>query len=129
MAIVKQLKVTLDNRPGALAQLCSELAKRAVNISALHASEFKPVGSVRMLVSQMNTAKSICDALGLQCIEEEVLAVNVTDRPGALGRITRKLAEEGVNIEYAYGTIEKGAHRALIVLGVSDLQAAARVVR
>ncbi len=129
MAIVKQLKVTLDNRPGALAQLCSELAKRAVNISALHANECKPVGSVRMLVSQMDTAKSICDALGLPYIEEQVLAVNVTDRPGALGRITRKLAEKGVNIEYAYGTIEKGARRALIVLGVSDLQAAAQVVR
>jgi len=55
--------------------------------------------------------------------------VKVGDRPGALGRITRKLAEKGINIEYLYGTIEKGAKQALIVMGVSDLEAAARVAR
>ena len=34
---------------------------------------------------------------------------------------------EGINIEYLYGTIDRGSKRALIVLGVSDVEAAARV--
>ncbi len=129
MAIVKQLKVALDNRPGALAQLCSELAKKAVNINAIDASEGKPVGAVRLLVSQFDTAKRVCDVLGLKYVEEQVLAVNVGDRPGSLGRVTRKLAEKGINIDYLYGTVQKGAGRALIVLGVSDIEAGARVAR
>lgn len=127
MAIAKQLKVTLANRPGALAELCSELAKRAINISAIEASEAKPTGSVRLLVNQVETAKGVCDALGLKYVEEQVLAVNVNEKPGALGKVTRKLAEKGINIEYVYGSIEKGAKRALIVMGVTDLEAAARV--
>ena len=129
MAIVKQLKVALENRPGALAQLCSELAKKAVNISAIDASEARPVGSVRLLVSQLDTAKRVCDALGVKYVEERALAVNVGDRPGSLGRVTRKLAEKGINIEYLYGSVEKGSRRALIVMGVSDVEAAARVAR
>ena len=47
MPIVKQLVVTLDNRPGALAALCSELAKAAVNIDAVQAGEAGAIGPVR----------------------------------------------------------------------------------
>ncbi len=128
MAIAKQLKVTLDNRAGALAQLCSELAKRAVNIHAIEAREAKPTGSVRLLVDQVDTAKSVCKEMALECVEEQVLALKVGDRPGALGRVTRKLGEKGININYLYGSIESGADHALIVLGVSDIEEAARIV-
>ncbi len=127
MAIVKQLNVTLDNRAGALAQLCSELAKRAVNISAILASDTRPSGSVRLLVNQLDVAKTVLGEMGLKFTEEQALAVNVGDRPGSLGKLTRKLAEKGINIEYAYGSIEKGSTHALIVMGVSDVEAAARV--
>lgn len=119
----------LENRPGALAAVCSELAKVAVNISAIQVSEAGPTGPVRMIVSQPEAARRVCKALGLTCREEEVLAVKVGDRPGALGRITRKLAEKQINVEYAYGSIAKGAKQALIVLRVSDLAAAARLIR
>ncbi|HEX2714229.1 MAG TPA: ACT domain-containing protein [Candidatus Acidoferrales bacterium] len=129
MAILKQLRVTLENRAGALAQLCSELAKRAVNINAIDASEASAAGSVRLVVSQLDTAKRVCGELGLKYAEERVLAVNIGDRPGSLGRVTRKLAEKGINVEYLYCTVQKGAGRALIVLSVSDIETAARVVR
>jgi len=129
VSIVTQLKVALDNRPGALAQLCSELAKRAVNINAIDASDNKPVGSVRLLVNQLATARGVCDALGLKYAEERAIAVSIGDRPGSLGRMTRKLAEKGINVEYLYCTVQKGSGRALAVLGVSDIEAAARVAR
>lgn len=128
MAIVKQLTVMLDNRPGALAELCSELAKLAVNISAIQQVDLKPLAPVRLVVSHADVAKRVCDALKLKYAEEEVLAVKVGDRPGALGRVTRKLAEKGINIEYVYGSISKGASQALLVLQVSDREAAARVL-
>ena len=127
MVVVQQLKVTLENKPGALAELCSELAKRAVNIYAIEAWEGKASSPVRLLVNQVETAKGVCAALGLKFVQEQALAVKVGDRPGALGRITRKLAEKGINIEYLYGTIGRGSKRALIVLGVSDVEAAARL--
>ncbi len=127
MPIAKQLNITLENRPGAVAQLCSELAKVAVNIQAILATETKPLGSVRLLVSQLEAAKKVCDRQGWKYAEEDVLAVPVGNRPGALGKVTRKLAEKGINVEYLYGSIDKGSRRALIVLGVSDVEAAFRV--
>src|SRR6266446_1398108 len=58
----------LENRPGSLAELCTELAKVAVNIQAVQASEGKPIVSVRLLVSHWDTAKKVCERMGLnQC--------------------------------------------------------------
>lgn len=129
MATVRQLTVMLENRPGALAELCSELARLAVNIVAIQASEARPLGPVRLVVNRLEVAKRVCDALRLKYVEEDVLAAHLGDRPGSLGKVTRKLAEKGINIEYVYGSIEKGAKRALIVMGVSNVEAAARIVR
>ena len=128
MARVKQLLVRGTNQPGTLAQICTELAKVAVNISAIMATP-GPGGVVRIVATPHATAQKVLDHLGIAYSEEEAIAVRATDRPGALGRITRKLADAGVNIEYAYGTIVKGAaDRALIVLGVSNIEKADELV-
>jgi hypothetical protein len=128
MAIARQLTVMLENRPGKLAELTSELARVAVNISALMLTDAKLAGPVRMVVSNPEAARKVCSTLGLTVGEEDVLAIKVSDKPGALGKVTRKLAEKGINVEYAYGSIVKGADRALIVLGVSDLAAAEKLL-
>lgn len=127
MPIVKQLVVTLENRPGALATLCSELAKVAVNIEAIQATEAGPINPVRLLVSHLEAARKVCDTLGLKTVIEPALAVGMGHRPGALGRLMRKLAAKGINVDYVYGTIEKGTKRAVIVMGVSDLGAASKI--
>lgn len=129
MAIVKQLIVTLENRPGALAELCTELAKVAVNIEAIQASETKPIGPVRLLVSHPDAAKKVFERLGVKYSEERVLAILVKNRPGSLGRLTRKLADKGINVEYLYATIGRSSRPALLVLGVADVEAASRVAR
>lgn len=127
MPIVRQLVVTLDNRPGALAELCSELAKVAVNIDAIQATETGPISPVRLLVSRLDVASKVCERLGLKHTEEEALAVSMGHRPGSLGRVMRKLGAKGINVEYVYGTIEKGSKNALVIMGVSDLAAGAKV--
>src|SRR5262249_8142199 len=74
--------------------------------------------------------KKVLDSLQISYTEEPALAVRVTDRPGALGRATRKLASAGININYAYGSILKGQDQALIVLGLpaAHLENAAEMI-
>ncbi len=129
MAIVKQLTVKVKNERGALAEVCSELARVAVNIKALLVADQGGPGQVRLLVDNLETARKVLDGLGLEHSTEEVIAARMTDRPGSLGRITRKLAEHGVDIRYAYGSVAKGTKEAVIALGVSDLAAADKVIK
>lgn len=130
MPIATEFSLLLENKPGALAEVCSELAAKAVNIQALMASDVRGWGTVRMVVSHPDTARKVLAAIGLKYSEDEVLVIRLSDRPGALGRATRKLAEHEINIDYAYLTIEKGAaKKALVVLGVSDLKRAAKLLK
>ncbi len=124
-----QFTLLLENRPGALAEVCSELAAKAVNIQAIMTSDVRGWGAVRVVVNHPEAARKVFETIGVQFTEEEVLAVRLSDRPGALGRITRKLAENEINIDYTYGSIEKGSPKALVIMGVSDLKRAAKLLK
>jgi hypothetical protein len=119
----------VENRRGALAELCSKLAEKAVNIQGLMVPEQAGVAPVRLVVNSVDTAKKVFEGLSLKYTEEDVLAVQVSDRPGALGKLTRKLADHNVDVKYAYGSIQKGAGKATIILAVSDVQAATKVLK
>ncbi len=130
MAIAKQLSIRLQDEAGALARVCTELARVAVNISAIMISEApRREAPLRLVVSSPDTAKKVLDSLQIKYSEEEVLAIRLKERPGALGRVTRKLAQQGIDIAYVYGSIEKGSERALVILGVPDLKRASQILK
>ncbi len=129
MPIATQFSVMLENKPGALAEICSELAAKAVNIQGIMTSDVRGWGAVRLVVNHPATARKVFDANGLRFTEENVWVLRLSDRPGALGRVTRKLAEHKINIEYAYGSIEKGSPKALVIMAVSDLKRAAKFLK
>ena len=127
MTVTRQLSVLLENRRGALAELCSKLAEKAVNIVGLSVPEQVGVAPVRLVVNNLATARNVLETLGLKFTEDDVLAVQVSDRPGALGKLTRKLADNEVDVRYAYATIQKGTGKATVILAVSDTAAASKL--
>ena len=129
MPVVTQLSVMVENKRGALAEVCTKFAEKAVNIIGLMAPQQPGRVAVRIVVNHLDVAKDILNQLGLKYTEEQVLDVRLSDRPGALGKLTRKLADAGVDINFAYSTILKGAGRANVILGVSDIEAASRFAK
>jgi len=129
VTVTTQISVLMENRPGALAELCSKLAEKAVNIVGIMVPEQSGVAAVRMVLSGQDAAKRVFEGMGLKYSEEGVLAVRLSDKPGALGKLTRKLADHQIDVKYAYGTILKGAGKAMVILGVSDLDAAANLTK
>ncbi len=129
MAVAKELSIMLENKRGGLAELCSELARVAVNIQALMVPDQAGVAPVRLVVNNLEAARKVLNGLGLKYGEEDVIAARVSDRPGALGKLTRKLSDHNVDIKYSYGSILKGSGEAIIILAVSDVEAAAKVAK
>jgi hypothetical protein len=129
VAAAKELSVMLENHRGALAELCSKLAEKAVNILGLMVPEQAGVAPVRLVVNHVDVAKRIFDQMGVKYTERDVLNVPLSDKPGALGKLTRKLADHNVNVKYAYATILKGAGKANVILGVADVDAASKFVK
>ena len=129
MSLASQLTFQMENERGALAALCSELAKVAVNITAIQVPEQRGLASVRIVATPVETAKKVLEKMGYKYREEAVLTAHLPERPGALGKLTRKLTEKGIDILYCYGTIERGSERAMVILGVSDPQLASEIVK
>jgi len=117
----------VENQRGALAELCSKLAEKAVNIVGLMVPEQAGVAPIRLVVNQGDTARKVLEGMGLKFTEEDVIAVEVANRPGALGKLTRKLADHHIDVKYAYATIQKGVTKATVILAVSDPEAAAKL--
>ncbi len=128
MPRAKELKIRVEDRPGMLGEVSLALADRKVNLRAVNAWIEDGQGVIRMVVDQVGAAKKALAARGWTPEEQEVLEVELADKPGALGELATALGEAGVNITHVFvGT--GGARKATLFLGVSDLKAALKVAR
>lgn len=129
MAIRRQLSVTMENTPGALAKMCSAFAEKKVNILAFASREHEGKSLVLVIVDRLEVAKKALQTIGYAYTEKQVLGTKLPNRPGTLATVANRLAEAGINIEYAYSGVEAGSAQQLVVLSVSDFERAKKLVK
>ena len=127
MPRAKQLTVTVPDRPGTLGEIATALGAKKVNIVGFAGAKQGDQGMIWFVVDKTAAAKKVFAANGWNATEDEVLAVTLTDAPGALGRFAAKLGKAGVNITFAYTGSAGSARKLTAYFGVSDLKAALRV--
>lgn len=103
-----------------MARLCSVLGDAKVNIIAVFAPEAKDSGSVRVMVVDLPGARAALKGAKMKFSEEEVLDVELDNRPGAFAEVAGKLAKAKINIRYAYATTAPFA-RARVIIAVPDV--------
>jgi hypothetical protein len=94
--------VQMENRPGRLAALTEALAAAGVNIEALAAYGHDGEGTVRLIVDDAASTRRVLEEAALNHEEHTVLSAHLPHRPGELARLTRALADAGVNIDALY---------------------------
>src|SRR5690349_2168016 len=102
MPRAKQLTVTVPDRPGMLGEVAAALGDKKVNINGMTAAAMQGGGMIWIVVDKTAAAKKVLAQRGWDTKEDEVLAVPLTDSPGALGRFASRLGKAGVNITFAY---------------------------
>ncbi|MGO9201272.1 MAG: ACT domain-containing protein [Limisphaerales bacterium] len=120
MQITKQLAVFLDNRPGTLASVAEALADAKINIYAIATSDTVDHTVIRLVVSDYRKALHVFEEHGTLVVEDEVLMVEGSNKPGKLAQIARQLAHAKINIEYCYSATPPEAKEGLIILRVSN---------
>lgn len=130
MATATQLNLQLENQVGKLAKLCRDLADGGVNLLALSAAESHgATGVVRLLVANPELARHALARAGYSFEAEDVLFVELRNRPGALAKAAEKLRNAGINVTYAYATAYRRAQKTAAVIAVppGDLDRASRL--
>lgn len=125
---VKQLSLFLDNKPGVLAKVCAVLAKHKVNILGISVTDGHDHAVVRLVTDDSRRAVHALGSSGILVVDNEVLMVDLPNRAGALGAMSRTLASARINIEYSYATASTSQKSAAIVLSVNDTDAAEKVL-
>ena len=118
----------LDDQPGELARLGEILGEAGVNIGGLAAFTGDGRGVIHVLVADEAKARAtVALKAGKMGVADarEVLVVDVDDRPGSLGQLTRQLAEANVNIDLAYTAFGGGVK---IVIATDDLSSAREAI-
>jgi len=125
MAKVKQLTVSLENQPGRMAAVAKVLADAKVNIVAVLGSTAGRHGSVQVVVDNLPKARKALSAEHLPFAEGTLEQIELPNKPGALAQFTARLARQGMNINAAYGTVPKGAKKAVLYFATAKQTAEA----
>ena len=127
----REFTVSLDDRPGTLAQLCRSLADRNVNILAIQAT---PGGGgsqsqVRFVVDNPTTAKTILDREHKKgYTEAQVAQVTLANRPGELAAAATRLSVANINVNHVYSGLEPTTNAPILIFSVADAGRASTIL-
>ena len=115
---MQDLTIALDNRPGALADMGDALGRAGVSVEGGGAWVVDGNGAAHFLFADGEAARRALEAAGVRVLAvRDVLVQRLNQgRPGQLGKITRRMAEAGVNIEVLYSD-----HDHHLILVVDDM--------
>ena len=99
---MKQISIKVENKVGALAEVCELLGNNGVNMESISAQGEGNVGVIRVVTTDEKTAGRVLEKAGYKTTIGDITTFRVKDRPGELAKATRKLAKAGVDIECIY---------------------------
>lgn len=104
---MKDLTISLEDRPGTLATLGETLGGAGINIEGVCAVTYEGRGIIHILVQDAAKTRSALEGAGIKVEGESDAMISElpqdrVERPGALGEMARKVADAGVNVQVAY---------------------------
>ena len=116
---MRDLAIRLENRPGALAEMGEALGSAGVSVEGGGAFVVDGKGVAHFLFEDTASARKALEEKGIEVLDDrEVLVQKLNqDQPGQLGKISRMMAEAGVNIEVIYSD-----HQNQLILVVDDFE-------
>ena len=100
---MKEITILAPNNVGSLAKIAEALGGIGVNIEAISAYENGEKAVFRVLTNDSTSAlKAISKLVDFSAKDADILIVDLPNRPGELGKLTRKLANHKIDLESVY---------------------------
>jgi hypothetical protein len=84
---------------------------------------------IRMIVDQTDKAIDLLSKNDYLFDIMPVMTLELENRPGSLAAIANKFGEEGININYVYGTVSSPDEKCLFVFCPEDIDLAAKIFK
>ncbi len=125
---VDQISIFLENKSGRLAEVARVLGRAGINIRALSLADTSDFGILRLIVNDSAKATEVLKAGQFTVSTTQVVAVEVSDRPGGLAQILDILEREKINVEYMYAFVERSSDNAVIIFRFDEIDRAIKAL-
>jgi hypothetical protein len=95
---LKQFEISVNNRPGEIAKVTDVMASNGINIMAI-ASERCEKPIIRIVTDDELSTRNALSKAKMKFKENELIVLELEDRPGELSKVAKKLAKAGINVE------------------------------
>ncbi len=129
---IPQVSVYLDNRPGSLSEAMAQLDRNKIRVFALSIADAGEFGLVRMVTEEPTKATTVLEDADYNLAKSrkntEVTAVFITEED-KMSKITKIMADGGINIEYAYSSAVHVDGKIALILRASDVENAEKILK
>ena len=123
--MMKELRFTMENQPGALAKIASALGEARVNIDGITGLGVEDKGLICLAIDDPGKAREILQDLAVDFKEDQALVIDISNHPGELATLLRRLADDGINVQSLYAGVEQNK----LVLTVDNIARAKEILR
>lgn len=111
-----QLMITVNNKVGTLAEISSMISSSKINLIAICAYAVENNGFIMFVSEDNNKAKKLLEAKKYDVREEEAVLLTLDNKPGALHSVAQRIADCGIDLTLAYGSVERKGKKSVVVL-------------
>ena len=126
---LKQIVVSIENAPGRLHEVTEALGNAGINLRGLNLVDTGAFGQLRLLVSDVATARKILMGMQIPAYVNEVVAAEVEDKPGSLAGLLKPLTEASISVIFMYAFITFAKGNAIMIFRFSDNDKAIDVLK
>jgi len=126
---IKQVSVFIENKKGRLKKALDTLSKAEINIRALSVAERAKYGILRLIVSDNEKAKNVLEKNKFIVKENDVIVVEIPDKPNGLNSIIEILTDADINVEYLYAFVGKKTDEAIVVMRLENTEEGIKVLK
>jgi hypothetical protein len=123
---LRQFEILINDRPGELAKVTDALAMNGINIMAI-ASERCENPIIRIVTDDERSTRAALNKANMKFRENELIVIELQDRPGELSKMAKMLAKSGVNVESIH-ILGKGTITTSIALVVDNYKKASEIL-
>ncbi len=125
---MNELTIVAKDRVGLLADISDALGKDGINIEFVSVETTASTAIVHLKVQNVPAAKKCLTAAGFRVVDKHNLLLRLKDRPGELAKVSRKLADAGVNIKNVY-ILDAAKNEKIMAMDTSDNTKAKTVLK
>ena len=117
---LKQIVISIENSPVRLYNVIKAMSEAGINLRAMNLVDTGAFGQLRLLVSDVTKARRILMEMNIPAFVNEVVAVEIDDKPGSLANIMLPLMEADIRVKFMYAFIGTSIGKAVMIFRFSD---------